>query len=162
MLQISDNRRRFVMPKGAPIGPGTPADVELLADGRVMITPLITTPVHEQWAHTQESLAQTAAALKDYNEGRTIDPAALNSMIEAELRKRGERWLMEKVQTRTEQQLREAKGIHLEPIKSQPPFLSIRLDKGPRAKVLIEGDKMIFVDINTDHDEFYWKNQLKK
>ena len=90
MLQLSDNRRRFVMPKGAPIGPGTLAEVELLADGRVMITPLVTTPVHEQWAHKPESLVQTAAALKDFNEGKTLDVAGLDALIAAELKKRGD------------------------------------------------------------------------
>jgi hypothetical protein len=45
------------------------------------------------------------------------------------------RRLVEKVETRTEAQLRQAKGIHLEPIKSDPPYHSIRLDHGPRAKV---------------------------
>ncbi len=67
------------------------------------------------------------------------------------------RRLVEKVETRTEQQLRSAKGIHLEPIKADPPHQSIRLDKGPRAKVLIEGETMIFLDLDADHDRFYGK-----
>lgn len=65
--------------------------------------------------------------------------------------------LVEKIQHRTEQQLRESKGVHLEPIISQAPFQSIRLDKGPRAKVLIEGEKMVFLDLDADHDSFYGK-----
>jgi len=65
------------------------------------------------------------------------------------------RRLVEKVQTRTEQQLRETKGIHLEPIKSNPPYHSIRLDRGPRAKVLIDGDRMVFLDLDQDHDKIY-------
>ena len=65
------------------------------------------------------------------------------------------RRLVEKVETRTEQQLRETKGIHLEPIKADAPHHSIRLDKGPRAKVLIEGGTMVFLDIEQDHDRFY-------
>ncbi|MGA9752011.1 MAG: hypothetical protein WBS54_09500 [Acidobacteriota bacterium] len=67
------------------------------------------------------------------------------------------RRLVEKVETRTEQPLRQAKGIHLEPIASDPPFHSIRLDRGPRAKVLIEGDTMVFLDIDSQHDRFYGK-----
>ena len=58
-----------------------------------------------------------------------------------------------KVATRTERQLRESTGIHLEPIKSNPPYLSIRLDRGPRAKVLIEGDTLVFLDLDPDHDQ---------
>ena len=65
------------------------------------------------------------------------------------------RRLVEKVQTRTEQQLRETKGIHLEPIKLNPPYHSIRLDRGPRAKVLIDGDRMVFLDLDQDHDKIY-------
>jgi hypothetical protein len=65
------------------------------------------------------------------------------------------RRLVEKVQTRTEQQLRETRGIHLETIKSNPPYHSIRLDRGPRAKVLIDGDRMVFLDLDQDHDTFY-------
>jgi len=67
------------------------------------------------------------------------------------------RRLVEKVETRTEQQLRETKGIHLEPIKADPPYHSIRLDRGPRAKVLIDGNIMVFLDINQDHDKTYGK-----
>jgi len=53
------------------------------------------------------------------------------------------RRLVEKVETRTEQQLRETKGIHLEPIKANPPYHSIRLDQGPREKVLLDGETMV-------------------
>lgn len=65
------------------------------------------------------------------------------------------RRLVEKVETRTEQQLRETKGIHLEPIKTDPPYQSIRLDRGPRAKVLVDGDTLVFLDLDQDHDKAY-------
>lgn len=65
------------------------------------------------------------------------------------------RRLIEKVETRTEQQLRETKGIHLEPIKANPPYHSIRLDQGPRAKVLLDGETMVFLDLDQDHDKTY-------
>ncbi|MEO6326117.1 MAG: hypothetical protein ABIT01_04920 [Thermoanaerobaculia bacterium] len=67
------------------------------------------------------------------------------------------RRLVDKVLTRTEQQLRETKGIHLEPIKSDHPYQSIRIDRGPRAKVLIEGTTMVFLDLEQDHDKTYGK-----
>jgi hypothetical protein len=72
MLQLSDNRRRFVMPKEAAIGPNTAADVTVLPDGRVLITPLRTIPINEEWAVTQESHAQTAEALRDHRKGRAV------------------------------------------------------------------------------------------
>jgi hypothetical protein len=67
------------------------------------------------------------------------------------------RRLVEKIESRTEEQLRQAKGIHLEPIKSDPPYHSIRLDRGPRAKVLLDGGTMIFLDIDSSHEPFYGK-----
>lgn len=65
------------------------------------------------------------------------------------------RRLVEKVETRTEQQLRETKGIHLEPLKADPPYQSIRLDRGPRAKVLVDGNTLVFLDLDPDHDKTY-------
>ena len=67
------------------------------------------------------------------------------------------RRLVQKVESRTEEQLRQARGIHLEPIRSDPPFFSIPLDRGPRAKVLIDGGTMIFLDIDSSHERFYRK-----
>ncbi len=87
MLQLSDNRRRFVMPKDAPIGPNTAAEVEVLADGRVMITPVLTIPIHEAWAVTPESRARTAASEKAYKEGRTIGTEDLDVLISKVLKR---------------------------------------------------------------------------
>lgn len=81
MLQLSDNRRRFVMPKDAPIGPNSAAEVEVLPDGRVMITPVLITPIHEAWALTPESRARTAASLEDYRNGRFIGAEELEARI---------------------------------------------------------------------------------
>ncbi len=81
MLQMADSRRRFVMPKEAAIGANEPADVEVLPDGRVIISPVRVIPVHESWAVTPESLAQTAASMKDYKAGRTIGVKALDAKI---------------------------------------------------------------------------------
>ena len=83
MLQMADSRRRFVMPKEAAIGANEPADVEVLPDGRVAISPVRVIPVHESWAVTPESLAQTAASLEDYKAGRTIGVKALDAKITA-------------------------------------------------------------------------------
>jgi hypothetical protein len=44
------------------------------------------------------------------------------------------------------------------PLRTQPtPYQSIRLDRGPRAKGLIDGDTMVFLDIDQDHDQIYGK-----
>jgi hypothetical protein len=88
MLQIADSRRRFVMPKEAAIGPNEPADVEVLPDGRVMISPVRVIRVHEAWAVTPESIAQTAASLADYKAGRAIGVKGLDARIAAQARKK--------------------------------------------------------------------------
>lgn len=85
MLQMSDSRRRFVMPKEAPISANAPAEVEVLPDGRILITPVRVVPIHEEWAVTPESRAQTQAALKDHRAGRAIGVKELD----AKLAKRG-------------------------------------------------------------------------
>ncbi|WP_306599194.1 hypothetical protein [Geothrix sp. 21YS21S-2] len=89
MLQMADSRRRFVMPKEALIGPNDPAEVELLPDGRVIISPVRVIPVHELWALTPESTAQTEAAMKDYKAGRTLSVKALDAKIAAGSSNRG-------------------------------------------------------------------------
>ena len=71
------------MPKEAAIGPNDPADVEVLPDGRVMISPVRVIPVHEAWTVSRESAAQTDASLKDYKAGRTIGVKALDARIAA-------------------------------------------------------------------------------
>jgi hypothetical protein len=83
MLQMADSRRRFVMPKEAAIGANDPADVEVLPDGRVVISPVRVIPIHESWALTPESAAQTAASLKDYKAGRAIGVKALDAKLAA-------------------------------------------------------------------------------
>lgn len=83
MLQISDGRRRFVMPKEAAIGANEPAEVEVLPDGRVMISPVRVIPVHEAWALAPESVAQTDASIKDYKAGRKVGVKALDAKIAA-------------------------------------------------------------------------------
>ncbi len=81
MLQMADSRRRFVMPKEAPIGPNDPADVELLPDGRVIISPVRVIPLHEAWALTPESASQTAEAIVDYRAGRASGTKGLDAAI---------------------------------------------------------------------------------
>jgi len=89
MLQLADSRRRLVMPKEAAIGPNDPVEIEVLADGRVVISPVRVMPVHEIWALTSESTVQTQAAMADYLAGRTIGVAALDARIAAGAPHRG-------------------------------------------------------------------------
>ena len=79
------------MPKEAAIGANDPADVEVLPDGRVIISPVRVIPVHESWAVTPESLAQTKAALKDYKAGRSIGVKALDVKLAPGAAKKAQR-----------------------------------------------------------------------
>ena len=79
------------MPKEAAIGPNDPADVEVLPDGRVMISPVRVIPVHEAWTVTAESAVQTDASLKDYKAGRAIGVKSLDARIAARRPKQGRR-----------------------------------------------------------------------
>lgn len=83
MVQMADSRRRFVMPKGAAMRPHDLADVEVLPDGRVIISPVKVVPLHELWATTGESAAQITAAMEDYMADRTLDLPTLDSKIAA-------------------------------------------------------------------------------
>lgn len=87
MLQMADSRRRFVMPKEAAIRPNDPAEVEVLPDGRVMISPVRIIPVHESWALTDESVAQTSESVADYRAGRAVDVKGLDAKIKAAAKK---------------------------------------------------------------------------
>jgi hypothetical protein len=83
MIQLSDSRRRFVMPKEAAIGPNAPAEISVLPDGRVLITPLRVIPINEEWALTPESREQTAHAIKDHQAGRSVvGLKALDAILE--------------------------------------------------------------------------------
>ena len=81
MLQMADSRRRFVMPKEAAIRANDPAEVEVLPDGRVMISPVRVIPVHEIWALTPESTCQTEAAVADHKAGRTVGVKGLDAQL---------------------------------------------------------------------------------
>ena len=85
MLQKADSRRRFVMPKDAAIMPNSPADVEVLPDGRILITPVLVIPVHEQRWHTQDSLLRSTKSEADAAAGRVIDADTLVKKIDEHL-----------------------------------------------------------------------------
>lgn len=77
---------------------------------------------------------------------------SLNSRIES---------LRSKVKDATEQQLRDAKGLHLEPIKSNPGLSSIRISGGSRAVCNVLGDTLWILDLPSDHDRAYGQGGKK-
>ncbi len=61
----ADARRRITLPPAAGIKPGDPMEVEVLSDGRVVITPIIAVPKHQMWAWKPEIMERVSASLAD-------------------------------------------------------------------------------------------------
>jgi hypothetical protein len=69
--------------------------------------------------------------------------------------------LKQKIESSTEQQLRDS-GTHLEPIRTNPPFLSIKASGGMRAICLVQGDVLILHDIPESHEKAYRKGSVNE
>lgn len=61
----ADARRRITLPPAAGIKPGDPMEVDVLSDGRVVITPIIAVPKHQMWAWKPEVMERVSASLAD-------------------------------------------------------------------------------------------------
>lgn len=61
----ADGRRRITLPPGSGIKPGDPMEVDLLEDGRVVITPIFAVPKHQIWAWNPEVMEKVTKALTD-------------------------------------------------------------------------------------------------
>jgi hypothetical protein len=66
-----DHRRRITLPPA--FKPGALLAMEEMDDGSLRVVPMTAIPTSQLWAWTPESLAQTAAALKNYHEGMVVD-----------------------------------------------------------------------------------------
>lgn len=66
-----------------------------------------------------------------------------------------------KVTEATEQQLRDGAGTHLEPIKSNPGFLSIRVSQGIRAVCKVDEGVLFILSVQGDHDRAYGQGGKK-
>ncbi len=65
MLVQTDARRRITLPPSAGLNPGDALDLEILADGRIMLIPVEPVPRHQLWAWTTESKEAISASLTD-------------------------------------------------------------------------------------------------
>jgi hypothetical protein len=61
----ADARRRITLPPAAGIKPGDPMEVDVLSDGRVVITPIIAVPKHQMLAWKPEIMERVSASLTD-------------------------------------------------------------------------------------------------
>ena len=66
-----------------------------------------------------------------------------------------------KISESTEQQLRDGAGTHLEPIKSNPGFLSIRVSQGIRAVCKVDEGILFILSVQGDHDRAYGQGGKK-
>lgn len=65
MLLQTDTRRRITLPPNSGIKPGDTIDMEILADGRIMLIPVEAIPKHQLWAWTTESKHLIEASMLD-------------------------------------------------------------------------------------------------
>lgn len=65
----ADARRRITLPPAAGIKPGDPMEVDVLEDGRVIITPIVAVPKHQLWAWKPEVMERVSKALTDTRPG---------------------------------------------------------------------------------------------
>jgi hypothetical protein len=65
MLLQTDTRRRITLPPNSGIKPGDAIDLEILADGRIMLVPVEAVPKHQLWAWTAETKTAIEASMKD-------------------------------------------------------------------------------------------------
>ncbi len=73
MLLQTDARRRITLPPTAGIKPGDAIDLEILADGRIMLIPVEPVPKHQLWAWTTEVKEAISSSLTDSRPSLVID-----------------------------------------------------------------------------------------
>jgi bifunctional DNA-binding transcriptional regulator/antitoxin component of YhaV-PrlF toxin-antitoxin module len=65
MLVQADSRRRVTLPPSLGINPGDALDLELLEDGRIILTPMEPIPRHQLWAWSTDTKEAITASLTD-------------------------------------------------------------------------------------------------
>ena len=73
MLVQTDSRRRITLPPNSGIKAGDALDLELLADGRIILIPVESVPRHQLWAWTAESKQAITASLSDPRPSQIIE-----------------------------------------------------------------------------------------
>jgi len=70
-----DSRKRVTLPANAGIKPGDDVELEMLDDGRMMLTPVVRIPRHQMWAWSErvDRLLVEAAADKSKKTRLTTD-----------------------------------------------------------------------------------------
>jgi hypothetical protein len=75
MLLQTDSRRRITLPPIVGINPGDAIDLEILADGRIMLIPIEPVPKHQLWAWTTETKQAISDSLTDPRPSTVVESA---------------------------------------------------------------------------------------
>ena len=73
MLLHTDARRRITLPPIVGINPGDAIDLEILADGRIMLIPIEPVPKHQLWAWTADAKQTISASLSDSRPSTVVE-----------------------------------------------------------------------------------------
>ena len=73
ILITPDMRRRVTFPALPGIEPNQTLEIVADMDGSYRLVPIVTIPKSQLWAWTPKAMAATATALKEFNEGKTVD-----------------------------------------------------------------------------------------
>jgi bifunctional DNA-binding transcriptional regulator/antitoxin component of YhaV-PrlF toxin-antitoxin module len=73
MLLQTDTRRRITLPPNSGIKPGDTMELEVLDDGRILLTPVEAVPKHQLWAWTADSRQAIEASLADPRPSAVIE-----------------------------------------------------------------------------------------
>ncbi len=73
ILITPDLRRRVTFPALPGIEPNQTLELVPDTDGSYRLVPIVTIPKSQLWAWSPEAMAVTVAALRDFNEGNTVE-----------------------------------------------------------------------------------------
>ncbi|HEY3269657.1 MAG TPA: hypothetical protein VGJ89_00445 [Geothrix sp.] len=79
-----DSRKRVTLPNVAGVKTGDDLEIEILEDGRMMLTPVVRIPRHQMWAWTERVDRLLAEAALDRSpKVRVTDPGVLEEMMKS-------------------------------------------------------------------------------
>lgn len=72
MLLQADARRRITIPPSSGVKPGDTLELEMLADGRMVLIPIEPIPKHQLWAWEPEVRRSVEVSLADERPSRVV------------------------------------------------------------------------------------------
>jgi len=79
-----DARKRVTLPSEVGAKPGDLMDLEVMDDGRIVLTPIVKIPKHQMWAWTERFDRKLAeATLNQSHKVRLSDPGVMDDLAKA-------------------------------------------------------------------------------